>query len=75
MKTETTKITCDVCWWQEGGRCYLEPVERLPDGRSTKFATTRCNEFWSKREALATMFSSWAQPAPHSPPTQFTNDT
>lgn len=46
--------TCRSCWWQEGGRCYLPPVQRLADGsgRSVKLAVTRCPSYQSKRSAL-----------------------
>lgn len=46
------KWGCRTCWWQEGGRCYLAPVDRLPDGRSTKMAEARCVGFKGKREVL-----------------------
>jgi len=43
---------CRGCWWQEGGRCYLEPVIREANGRSTKPAEQLCGGFRAKREVL-----------------------
>jgi len=45
-------MECKSCWWQEGGRCYLEPCERTPSGRSTKIAIKKCDSYWNKRQAL-----------------------
>jgi hypothetical protein len=54
-------ITCKSCWWQEGGRCYKEPCERIPnpDGIgsiSTKMANEVCSEHSSKRKVLEQFF-------------------
>lgn len=54
-------LTCRSCWWQEGGRCYLEPCERIPnpDGIgsiSTKRADNICQNHTSKRSVLGKFF-------------------
>lgn len=42
---------CRGCFWVEGGRCYLEPVERNhEDGRSTKPAIYRCGSYSRRGE-------------------------
>jgi hypothetical protein len=52
-------VTCRSCWWQEGGRCYVEPCERedpKPDEvgrRSKRMADKVCHEHTSKRSVLA----------------------
>lgn len=46
---------CKSCWWQEGGLCYLEPVDRDESGRSKKQASGRCEKYWNKRKALETV--------------------
>jgi len=45
---------CRSCWWQEGGRCYQEPVDRLPDGRSKRLAEGPCpgKGYHNKRKML-----------------------
>jgi len=45
-------MKCKGCWHEEGGRCYEGDPERLPDGRSTKLASERCDAFASKRRML-----------------------
>jgi hypothetical protein len=41
------------CWWQEGGRCYKEPVDRKADGRSKVLCSGKCGNFMPKREMLS----------------------
>jgi hypothetical protein len=54
-------ITCRSCWWQEGGRCYVEPCERedpSPDVfgcRSKRMADKVCHEHTNKRSVLASV--------------------
>jgi len=55
MSTIVTPDGCRSCWWQEGGRCYAAPLERLPNGHSTKMAEGRCGKYRNKREALETV--------------------
>ena len=47
-----TTAGCGGCWWREGDRCYLPPVERREGGRSDKLATTRCADFKGKRDSV-----------------------
>lgn len=57
-------ITCRSCWWQEGGRCYVEPCEREDPQpgevgrRSKKMADAVCHEHTSKRSVLASVIPS-----------------
>lgn len=56
-------VTCKSCWWQEGGRCYNEPCERIPNPEgfgsiSTKMADAICEHHTSKRSVLSQFFSS-----------------
>jgi hypothetical protein len=44
---------CSACFWNEGGRCYDEPCDRLPDGRSKKIADARCAHYITKREKMS----------------------
>jgi hypothetical protein len=44
---------CSACFWNEGGRCYDEPCDRLPDGRSKKMADARCAHYITKREKMS----------------------
>jgi len=44
---------CSACFWNEGGRCYVEPCDRLPDGRSKKLAETRCSHYATKRAVMS----------------------
>lgn len=58
---KTNGITCRSCWWQEGGRCYAEPCERIPnpDGVgsiSTKIANEVCENHQGKRTVLSQFF-------------------
>jgi hypothetical protein len=54
-------VTCWSCWWQEGGRCYVEPCEReAPQPgqigeRSLRMATVVCHKHTSKRAVLSTV--------------------
>lgn len=50
--------SCIGCWWQEGGRCYVNNPPRLENGRSTILAEKRCEKFWGKRQALETVIPS-----------------
>lgn len=43
------------CWWQEGGRCYIEPCQRDERGWSLKMADKKCTGYWNKRAALTTV--------------------
>ena len=49
---------CKGCWWQEGGKCYLEPCIRDIDGRSTKLAVEKCTKYSGKREMLSQVIPS-----------------
>lgn len=44
-------VTCSLCWWREGDRCYLEPCKRLKDEKSEKVVemTDSCDQFKDKR--------------------------
>lgn len=53
-----TKDSCKGCWWKEGYFCYLEPVNRSIDGRSTKLANTKCLSFYSKRSMYENVIPS-----------------
>jgi hypothetical protein len=46
-------LSCVGCWWLEGGRCYLEPCEREPDGQSKKLAKEACDSYKGKRAMLS----------------------
>lgn len=53
--------TCRSCWWQEGGRCYVEPCERFEipgqvGSYSKRMADGVCHEHTSKRKVLASVF-------------------
>lgn len=64
--TEHLKIaglTCRSCWWQEGGRCYVKPCERIPNPEgvgsiSTKMADSVCHQHTSKMSVLSKFFPS-----------------
>lgn len=43
---------CKGCWWNEGCRCYVEPVKRDENGLSVKMCDEVCDNYWSKRHAL-----------------------
>lgn len=54
-------VTCKSCWWQEGGRCYVEPCERIPNPAgfgsiSIKMADEVCDKHTSKRKVLGDLF-------------------
>jgi len=60
-KLKQLGLSCNSCWWQEGGRCYKEPCERIKiEGRSgsysTKFANELCEHHSSKRAMLSKFF-------------------
>lgn len=55
-----SNATCRTCWWQEGGRCYLEPCQRIPNPAgpgtvSTKGADNSCDQHTSKRSVLSSV--------------------
>lgn len=57
-KLKHAGVTCRSCWWQEGGRCYAEPCERVPHPQgwgsmSTKIADEVCEKHSNKRAVLA----------------------
>ncbi len=51
--------SCRPCWFQEGGRCYVEPVDRIESGRlkgySRKRAEKRCGDYKGKRAVLSAL--------------------
>ena len=54
-------LTCRSCWWQEGGYCFKEPCERVPNPKgfgtvSTNMATEVCEYHTSKRSVLEQIF-------------------
>ena len=49
------KILLKSCWWNEGGRCYKTPCERMEDGRSCELCTDICDDYASKREVLGSV--------------------
>ena len=42
------------CWWNEGGRCYIEPCKRDENSRSHKICDKICDKHLSKRKMLET---------------------
>lgn len=56
------RADCGRCWWREGAFCYLEPVERGADGRSTKPAIDPCGGFRERRGVLAGAFGLAVKP-------------
>lgn len=57
--TPSQSSGCRGCWWQEGGRCYVDDAApREKDGRSTLLATTRCARFLGKRAVLEKVIPS-----------------
>ena len=47
--------TCRGCWWDEGGRCYVDNPPRNEKGRSLVKAEKRCGKYQSKRAMLSTV--------------------
>lgn len=48
-------ISCKLCWWREGDRCYLpKTLEREQDGTSKKIIllTDKCDEFANSRKSF-----------------------
>lgn len=50
--------SCKSCWWQEGGKCYIEPCKRDEKGFSLKMADIKCKDYWNKRKALTSVIPS-----------------
>lgn len=51
---------CKSCWWQEGGRCYVDDPPRNEKNQSLIMATNKCEKYWNKREALTTVIPNEA---------------
>ena len=46
------RLSCDGCWWSEGGRCYVGDPELDENGRSPVRAKERCAEYRPKLTEL-----------------------
>ena len=56
--TPSAEADCSACFWNEGGRCYVEPCDRRPDGRSTKLAEASCEHYVTKRAMMSRVIPS-----------------
>ena len=48
-------MSCKSCWWQEGGKCYVDSSKKDSNGYSTVLAEKLCEKYWNKRKALTTV--------------------
>jgi hypothetical protein len=49
LKLERRKMECKSCWWQEGGKCYVDENNTVP------VPLSKCAGYVSKRAALSSV--------------------